>query len=299
MTLSSWNDTAARKSILDFLEASGDAAGTNYIPPAERIATFDNDGTLWVEQPAPAQVGLLLGKLIERVKSDPSLAEQDPYKGIITQDPAFMTALAQQVPDAVLSFLGAVGKAWEGTSPEQYEAEVRTYLASSLHPRWNVPWTDLVYQPMLELFDLLRANDWRVYVCSGGGRDFMRVFSEDALGVLQENVIGTSPEHAFENGKLVRRNELRGTVTLGPGKPEAIFARTGRLPRFAAGNGDVDLEMLEVADFGLVVVHDDEEREYATSAAAEKLLEAGERNGWTMVSMKNDWSTVFKGVVER
>ncbi len=198
----------------------------------------------------------------------------------------------------MLSFLGAVGKAWEGTSPDEYEAEVRAYLAASLHPRWSRPWTDLVYQPMLELFDLLRANDWRVYVCSGGGRDFMRVFSEDALGVLQENVIGTSPEHAYENGKLVRRNELHGDVTLGPGKPEAIFARTGRLPRFAAGNGDVDLEMLEVADFSLVVVHDDEEREYATCAAAEKLLEAGERNGWTMVSMKNAWSTVFKGGIE-
>jgi phosphoserine phosphatase len=298
MTLSSWNDTPARQAILDFLEASSDAADPGYIPPNDRIAAFDNDGTLWVEQPAPAQVGLLLGKLMDRVKSDPSLAEQDPYKGIITKDQAFMTALAQQVPEAVLSFLDAVGKAWEGTSPEEYEAEVRAYLDASLHPRWKRPWTDLVYKPMLELFDLLRANDWRVYVCSGGGRDFMRVFAEDTLGVLQENVIGTSPAYAYEDGRLVRHNALHGNVTLGPGKPEAIYARTGRLPRFAAGNGDVDLEMLEVADFGLVVVHDDEEREFATTAAAEKLLEAGELNGWTMVSMKDDWNTVFKGGIE-
>jgi hypothetical protein len=231
-------------------------------------------------------------------KTDPSLASEDPYKAIIEKDPVFLGALAQQVPEAVIAFLGAVGKAWEGTSPAEYEAEVKAYLAVASHPRWERPWTDLVYQPMLELFDLLRANDWRVYVCSDGGCDFMRVFAEEAWGVLQENVIGSAPEYAYEDGRLVRHNELHGNVTLGPGKPEAIFARAGRLPRFAAGNGDVALEMLEVADFGLVIVHDDEEREYAYTAAAEKLLAAGERNGWTMASMKNDWDTVFKGGIE-
>jgi phosphoglycolate phosphatase-like HAD superfamily hydrolase len=293
MTLPSWNDTATKQAILDFLTKTSDENSPDYIPPADRIAAFDNDGTLWVEQPAPAQTGLLLGKLVEQVKADPSLATEEPYKGIVNQDPVFLQALAQQVPETVIAFLSGVGKAWEGTTPEVYDAEVRTFLATSMHPRYDLPWTDLIYQPMLELFDLLRENDWRVFVCSGGGRDFMRVFSEEALGIYRENIIGSAPEFAYEDGQLVRQNALHGNISLGPGKLEHIYARTGRTARFAGGNGDVDLEMLQEARFRLVVVHDDEEREYVVTAGAEKLLAAGEQGGWTMVSMKDDWKTVF------
>jgi len=294
MSLPSWNDTPNKKAILDFMTRSTDENSPDYIPPADRIAAFDNDGTLWVEQPAPAQTGLLIGKLVDQVKSNPSLAEEYPYKGIVTQDPAFMQALAQQVPEAVIGFLKGVGKAWEGTTPEAYEAEVQAYMAANLHPRYGVPWTDLVYQPMLELFDLLRENNWRVFVCSGGGRDFMRVFSEQAWGIYRENVIGSAPEFAYENGHLVRRNELHGNVALGPGKPEHIYARTGRTALLAGGNGDVDLEMLQEARFRLVIVHDDAKREYEVTSACEKLLAACEQGGWTMVSMKDDWKSVFK-----
>ena len=294
MTLESWNNTDSKQAIVDFLAAIGDENSPEYIPPAERIAAFDNDGTLWVEQPAPAQTGLLLGKLVEQVKADPSLADEDPYKGIITQDPAFLQGLAQQVPEVVLGFLKGVGKAWEGTTPEVYEAEVRAYLAASMHPRYGCPWTDLIYQPMLELFDLLKENDWRVFVCSGGGRDFMRVYSEEALGIYRENVIGSAPEFAYEDGRLLRKNELHGNISLGPGKLEHIHARTGRTALLAGGNGDVDLEMLQEARFRLVIVHDDAEREYVVTSACEKLIAAGEQGGWTMVSMKDDWKTVFK-----
>ena len=279
---------------MDFVTKTNDKNSQDYIPSADRIAAFYNDGTLWVEQPAPAQTGLLLGKLVEQVKADPSLAQEDPYKGIINQDPVFLQALAQQVPEAILAFLSGVGKAWEGTTPDAYEAEVRAFLAANKHPRYDRPWTDLVYQPMLELFDLLRENDWRVFVCSGGGRDFMRVFSEEALGIFRENVIGSAPEFAYVDGRLVRQNELHGNISLGPGKLEHIYARTGRTALFAGGNGDVDLEMLQEARFRLVIVHDDEEREYIVTAAAEKLLDAGEEGGWTMVSMKDDWKNIFK-----
>jgi phosphoserine phosphatase len=294
MALASWNDTKTKQAILDYLAAATDENGPDYVPPADRIAAFDNDGTLWVEQPAPAQTGLLIGKLVEQVKANPSLAAEDPYKGIVTQDPVFLQALAQQVPEAVIAFLKGVGKAWEGTTPDAYEAEVRAFLAASKHPRYGCPWTDLIYQPMLELFDLLKENDWRVFVCSGGGRDFMRVYSEEALGVYRENVIGSAPEFAYVDGQLVRQNELHGNISLGPGKLEHIHARTGRTALFAGGNGDVDLEMLQEARFRLVIVHDDAEREYVVTAAAEKLLAAGEQGGWTMVSMKDDWKTVFK-----
>ena len=294
MSLPSWNDTPTKRAILEFVAAASTEGGPDYIPPADRIAAFDNDGTLWVEQPVPAQAPMLIGKLVEQVKADPSLAAEDPYKSLVAQDPEFLRGLAQQIPEVVLAFLKGVGKAWEGATPEEYDAEVRAYLAASMHPRYGCPWTDLIYLPMLELFDLLRANDWRVFVCSGGGRDFMRVFSEEALGVYRENVIGSAPEWGYEDGRLVRKNELHGNISLGPGKLEHIYARTGRTAPFAGGNGDVDLEMLQEARFRLVVVHDDEEREYVVTAAAEKLLAAGEEGGWTMVSMKDDWKTVFK-----
>jgi phosphoserine phosphatase len=294
MALESWNNTKTKQAILDYVAAAADESSPDYVPPAERIAAFDNDGTLWVEQPAPAQTEMLISKLVEQVRANPALATEDPYKGIITKDPVFLQGLAEQVPEAVIAFLKGVGKAWEGTTPEAYDEEVRAYLAATKHPRYGGPWTDLIYQPMLELFDFLRENDWRVFVCSGGGRDFMRVFSEEALGVYRENVIGSAPEFAYVDGQLLRQNALHGNISLGPGKLEHIHARTGRTALFAGGNGDVDLEMLQEARFRLVIVHDDAEREYVVTAAAEKLLAAGEQGGWTMVSMKNDWKTIFK-----
>ena len=293
MTLPSWNDTPTKQAILDFVAKASTEGGPDYIPPAERIAAFDNDGTLWVEQPAPAQTELLINKLVEQVEANPALAAEDPYKGIMTKDPVFLQGLAQQVPEAVIAFLSGVGKAWEGTTPDAYEAEVRAYLSTTMHPRWNRPWTDLIYQPMLELFDFLQENDWRVFVCSGGGRDFMRVYAEEVLGVYRENIIGSAPEFAYVDGQLLRQNKLHGNISLGSGKLEHIYARTGRTALLAGGNGDVDLEMLQAARFRLVVVHDDEEREFVVTAAAEKLLAAGEQDGWTMVSMKDDWKTVF------
>jgi len=294
VALPSWNDTQTKQIILDFVAETSDENSPDYIPPAERIAAFDNDGTLWVEQPAPAQTGFLIGKLVEQVKADPSLAEEEPYKGIVTQDPDFMQALAQQVPEAVIAFLSGIGKAWEGTTPEAYEIEVQAFLSATNHPRYNRPWTDLVYQPMLELFELLRENTWRLFVCSGGGRDFMRVYAEEVLGLYRENIIGSAPEFAYQDGQLLRQNALHGNISLGPGKLEHVYARTGRTALIAGGNGDVDLEMLQEARFRLVIVHDDEEREYVITAAAEKLLAAGEKGGWTMISMKDDWKTIFK-----
>jgi len=294
VALPSWNDTQTKQIILDFVAETSDENSPDYIPPAERIAAFDNDGTLWVEQPAPAQTGFLIGKLVEQVKADPLLAEEEPYKGIVTQDPDFMQALAQQVPEAVIAFLSGIGKAWEGTTPEAYEIEVQAFLSATNHPRYNRPWTDLVYQPMLELFDLLRENAWRLFVCSGGGRDFMRVYAEEVLGLYRENIIGSAPEFAYQDGQLLRQNALHGNISLGPGKLEHVYARTGRTALIAGGNGDVDLEMLQEARFRLVIVHDDEEREYVITAAAEKLLAAGEKGGWTMISMKDDWKTIFK-----
>jgi phosphoglycolate phosphatase-like HAD superfamily hydrolase len=294
MYLSSWKETTTKQAILDFLARAGDENSPDYIPSADRIAAFDNDGTLWVEQPMPAQTDFLLGKLAKQVRVNPALAAEEPYKSIVNRDPAFLQALSQQSPDAGITFLKAVGSAWKGTSPEAYEAEAQAFLAALKHPRYGCLWIELIYQPMIELFDLLRTNAWRVFVCSGGGRDFMRVFSEKAWGILREDVIGSAPQYVYENGRLVRSNAMLGNVALGPGKVEHIYDRTGRMALFAGGNADVDLEMLQAARFRLVVVHDDAEREYATTAAAEKLLTAGQQGGWVMVSMKKDWKTIYK-----
>jgi phosphoglycolate phosphatase-like HAD superfamily hydrolase len=257
------------------------------------VAAFDNDGTLWVEQPMPAQAPFLLNKLVEQVRADPSLGAAEPYRSIVNRDPEFLAGLARQDPDAVLLFLSGVGRAWAGVSPEAYEEEVREFVASYRDERFGKRCTELVYQPMLELLDLLRDHDWRLFVCSGGGRDFMRVIAEETWGILRENVIGSAPEWTYRDERLVRENAMRGELALGPGKPSHLFARTGRLPRFAAGNGDVDIEMLEVADLALVIVHDDPDREHAYTAGAERILELGAQRGWTMASIRSDWNTVF------
>mgnify|MGYP001813676165 FL=1 len=291
--LHSWADGQVRDSIIDFVAASSTVGSSGFIAPVDRVAAFDNDGTLWVEQPMPVQAPFLLGKLVAEVEADPSLAEVEPYRSIVSRDPAFAAGLATQDPAVVTVFLQGVGRAFAGTTPEEYEAEVRAFLATYRDERLGRLATELVYQPMLELFDLLRAHDWRVYVCSGGGRDFMRVISEEVLGVLQENVIGSAPEWVYRDGRLIRENALRGELALGPGKPSHLFARTGRLPRFAAGNGDVDIEMLEVADYALVIVHDDDEREYAYSAGAERLYDVAAVHAWQRVSMRGDWMTIF------
>mgnify|MGYP001825613096 CR=1 FL=1 len=291
--LPSWNDGTVKRAIVDFVEQSSSEGGPGFGAPADRVAAFDNDGTLWVEHPMPPQAPFLLEQLIARVQADPALAEVEPYRSIIERDPVFLGALARQEPDAVTTFLSGIGAAFEGMTPEAYESEVRDFIDRYRDERFGRRCTELVYQPMLELFDLLRAHEWRVYVCSGGGRDFMRVIAEGTWGVLQENVIGSAPEWSYRDGRLERDNEMRGDLALGPGKPSHLFARTGRLPKFAAGNGDVDIEMLEVADFALVIVHDDAEREYATTSGAERILDVAAAKDWQMVSMKNDWNHIY------
>lgn len=192
-----------------------------------------------------------------------------------------------------MSLEKALAANWHGTKPSEFDAEVLRYLEGTKSEKFDKPYTELVYKPMLELFDLLRANEFRVFVCSGGGRDFMRVIAESAWGINKEDVIGTAPQYEYKDGELRRTDEVLGGIALGPGKPEHIFATAGRLPTFAGGNADVDIEMLESAKFSILVVHDDDEREFAYTAAAEKSVAAAEQQDWTLVSVKNDWKMVF------
>ncbi|MFJ7298979.1 HAD family hydrolase [Streptomyces sp. NPDC099088] len=267
--------------------------GPAFVEPADRIATFDNDGTLWVEQPLPPQFDFVFRTWAQEVKDDPSLASQQPYKALIEKDPDFFAGLGSQDPKVVETLLEAFTRSWAGTTPEEFDAQVREWTGTAKHPKLDVPYRELVYRPMLELFELLQANGFRVFVCSGGGRDFMRVLAEDTWGIPKENVIGSAAAYTYADGKLVRSRELLGSLDLGSGKPEHIFAHTGRLPVFAGGNADVDIEMLQSARFALLVNHDDDEREFSYTRGAEASLAKAAESGWAVVSMKNDWATVF------
>jgi phosphoglycolate phosphatase-like HAD superfamily hydrolase len=290
--LASWREGPAREAIIDFVTLAT-TQGSGFVPLADRIATFDNDGTLWVEQPLPPQFDFVFRTWAEEIKVDPSMAEKQPYKAIIARDPAFFAALGVQDPEVVGTLLAAFSRTWKGTTPEQFDAQVRDWLTTVKQPKLGVPYIELVYKPMLELLDYLRAHEFRVFVVSGGGRDFMRVFAEDAWGIFKENVIGTAAEYSYADGKIVRGEHAVGGLDVRAGKPEHIFAATGRLPVFGGGNADVDIEMLEAAKFSVLVKHDDDEREFAYTSGAEASLAKAKELGWTVVSMKNDWATVF------
>jgi phosphoglycolate phosphatase-like HAD superfamily hydrolase len=292
-SLDSWVDGPVKQAILDFV-AAATTEGPGFVPVADRIAAFDNDGTLWVEQPLPPQFDFVFRLWAEEIKAEPALAEQQPYKGIFTQDPEFFAGIAAQDPEVVGTLLKAFSRTWAGTTPADFDAQVREWLTTVKQPKLGVPYIELVYQPMLELLALLTAHEFRVFVCSGGGRDFMRVFAEDAWGIYKENVIGTAAEYSFVDGQIIRGEHALGGFDVGAGKPEHIFAQTGRLPIFAGGNADVDIEMLQSARFALLVNHDDEDREFLYTHGAERSLEEAEKLGWTVASMKNDWTTVFK-----
>ncbi len=290
--LASWRDGAAKDAILDFVQRVT-TQGPDFVPPADRIASFDNDGTLWVEQPLPPQFDFVFRTWGEEVKADPSLAAVQPYKALIERDPVWLQGVATQDPETVRALLAAFSRSWAGTTPAEFEAQVRQWLTSVKQPKLGVLYQELVYLPMLELLDLLKANGFRVFVCSGGGRDFMRVFAEETWGIFKENVVGSAAAYTYADRQIVRGEEILGSLNLGPGKPEHIFAQTGRLPVFAGGNADVDIEMLESAKFGLLISHDDEDREFAYTASAEASVAKAAELGWTVVSMKNDWSTVY------
>ncbi|MEU8793738.1 HAD family hydrolase [Streptomyces sp. NPDC048643] len=292
MVLASWRDGGTKDAIVDFVRRAT-SEGPDFVPVADRIAAFDNDGTLWVEQPLPPQFDFVFRHWAEEVEADPSLAELQPYKALIEKDASFLRGVATQDPPVIESLLKAFSRSWAGTTPTEFDAQVRAWLATAEQPKLGALYKDLVYQPMLELFDLLRDHGFRIFVCSGGGRDFMRVFAEETWGIHKENVIGSAAEYTYADGTIVRGEKILGTLDLGPGKPEHIFAQTGRLPVFAGGNADVDIEMLGSARFALLVNHDDAEREFAYTASAEASLAKAEELGWTVVSMKDDWSTLY------
>jgi phosphoserine phosphatase len=286
--LPSWRDGMARSAILDFVR-SVTRPGAGFVPVEDRIATFDNDGTLWCEKPMYPQADFLLRRWAEMAKADPSKSKEQPWKAVVESDQAWLARILNDLPDLIKG----VTAAYEGITTEAFERAVRGFFDSAQHPTFGVPYTKMGFRPMRELIDLLGANGFQVYICSAGGRDFVRVISQEMYGIPRERVIGSSTTLEYRQGDVYRTAGIEQPVDDGSGKPVHIWTRTGRKPLLAGGNADGDTAMLESARFGILVHHDDAEREFAYEAGAEKALTEAKDRGWVVVSMKVDFKKVF------
>ena len=286
--LPSWNDGPSKTAVLQFVR-SVTTPGASFVPPAERVATFDNDGTLWCERPLYVQADFIFRRFADMVREDPGIAKEQPYKAVVEGDRDWLMDVYAHVPELVKGATEAFG----GITTEAFDAAVRAFFSSARHPTLDVPYTQVAYRPMLELIGLLEANDFRVYICSAGGRDFVRAVCEEVYGLGRDRVIGSATTLEYRDGRLYRTNGVEQPIDDGPGKPVHIWTRTGRLPLLAGGNADGDVSMLECARFALLVHHDDAEREFAYDSGAEKALAAAAAHGWTVVSMREDFGSVF------
>ena len=303
--LQSWRDGDSKGAILAFVERVTSDGSAGFVPPAARIAVFDNDGTLWCERPTYPQAFVLLECLRAQAEAVPELAARPVVQALLKGDlRAAMAGGLEPLADVVL-------KTHAGVTAEEFTAATSAWFGRAAHPRFGVPFTHLAYRPMIELLDLLRAAGFRVFVVTGGGVEFVRAVSEQMYGIPPDDVVGTSVELDVERRDghmvLVRRAALRGRPNEGEPKPANIQAHIGLRPTFAAGNSAGDREMLEYATtgdhpgLGLVIDHDDDEREYAYAGAsftdphAEPIGETARRFGWTVVSMRRDWSEIFDG----
>jgi phosphoserine phosphatase len=286
--LDSWNDGEAKSRIVEFVR-NVTTPGDGFVPPAERIATFDNDGTLWCEKPNYVQAEFLMRRGGPQPGADPATqgaqAEEPSRSGRRKR----MADLLDRVPDLVSGVADAV----KGMTTEAFEDLVREFFDTATHPTLGVPYTHVAYRPMIELLELLKTNDFHVYICTAGGRDFVRVFSEEVYGIPRDHVIGSAGTLEYRDGDIYRKKGIELPIDEGPGKPVHIWKRTGRKPLFACGNADGDTEMLEIAKFPLLIRHDDAEREFAYDEKAEKVQAEANARRWTVVSMKEDFREVF------
>jgi len=304
--LPSWRDTPTRQAILDFIAAVTDENSPKYVPPAARIAAIDNDGTLWCEKPMYIQLDYLLRKLAVQAQEDPSLRTKQPWRAVWEKDYAWlggaMTKHYQGDDSDLNVLLGGILSLSAGKRAEAIEAEAQAFIESEHHPSLGRIYRDCIYQPMWELLRYLEANGFTNYVVSGAGRDFIRGFAHDLYGVPRERVIGSTVAYRYVEDEgtsdIVQRAEL-SVIDDGPGKPIQIWNVIGRRPILTAGNSNGDLPMMNFTGgpslpaLRLLVLHDDAEREFDYVAGAEQVLEKAKTNGWTIISMKNDFEVIF------
>jgi phosphoserine phosphatase len=304
--LPSWREGTSKQAILEFVERATTDGSPDLVPPPERVAVFDNDGTLWCEKPMPIQLDFILRRLAAMADQEPELRTRQPWQAAYTSDYGWLGQVVDrhyQGDDRELPVLAAgVLQAFAGITVEDFEAQADTFLRSTQHPTLGRGYLACSYRPMVELLGYLKANGFANYIASGGGRDFMRPISQEVYGVPRERVVGSSTSLAYEpdegGGRILRKPEL-DVLDDGPAKPVRIWSRVGRRPILAAGNSNGDLPMLAFAEqpgrpgLRLLVLHDDPAREFDYTTGAEQALEQAHTNGWTVVSVKDDWTTVF------
>jgi hypothetical protein len=300
--LPSWNDGLAKKAIVDFVAKVTKESSPDFVPVPERIATFDNDGTLWVEQPMYSQLFFALDRVKALAPNHPEWKDKEPFASLLKGD------LKRALAGGDRSLMEIVMVTHAGMSTAEFEQVVKDWLANAKHPRFKRPFTECVYQPMLDLLVYLRANGFKTFIVSGGGVEFMRPWTEKIYGIPPEQVVGSSIKTKYEirEGKpaLVRLPAI-DFIDDKTGKPVGINSHIGRRPIAAFGNSDGDREMLEWTQAGagarlmMLVHHDDAVREYAygpdskIGTFSNSLLAEANKNGWTVVSMRNDWKTIF------
>ena len=306
--LPSWNDGPAKKAIADFVRATTDKSSPKFVPPPERIATFDQDGTLWAEHPIYSQVMYCLDRVPAVAAAKPELKDVEPFKTVLSGDREAIAklTLADLEKIAVVTLTGM--------TTEQFQAEVKKWIATAKDPRWKRPFTQLTYQPMQEVLRYLRANGYKTYIVTGGGQDFVRVYSENVYGIPSEQVVGSALGTTYsydKDGKPVLTKEPKLLLNDdNAGKPEGIHLMIGRRPYAAFGNSTGDRQMLEYTKAGngarlaMLVLHDDATREYAYGPAlglpatkvgtfTQELYDEAKKDGWTVISIKNDWKRIF------
>jgi phosphoglycolate phosphatase-like HAD superfamily hydrolase len=300
--LPSWNEGKAKQAILDFVGKVTRDGGPDFVPPEQRIATFDNDGTLWAEQPVYFQLQFALDEVKRLAAEKPELKDKEPYRSVLARD---VTGLAANGGKGLQQVMAATHA---GMTTDAFAAQVRNWLDTARHPTKQRPYTEMVYQPQIELLAYLRSQGFKTFIVSGGGVEFMRTFAEKAYGIPPEQVVGSSGSVTFRLGADGKPELLKTAkvefVDDGPGKPVGINRFIGRRPILAFGNSDGDLQMLQYAAAGsgarlaLIVHHTDAEREWAYDRKSpvgklDKALDEGKTKGWIIVDMKADWKTVF------
>jgi len=301
--LPSWNDGSAKKAIIEFVQATTDKSNPKFVAPEARIATFDQDGTTWVEQPMYTQVMYCLERVPVLAKEKPELKEVEPFKTVLSGNREAMAKLSMKDLEKILA------ATLTGMTVDEFNAEVKKWLETAKDPRWKRPYTELVYQPMLEVMKLFRANGYKTYFVTGGGQDFVRVYSEQVYGVPPEQVVGSmgGTKYGYDkSGKPMLTKEPKLLLNDDKaGKPEGIHLMIGRRPYAAFGNSIGDKQMLEYTQAGgggrlmMLVHHDDGKREYAygpkskVGTFTDALMAEAKKNGWVVISMKNDWKRIF------
>jgi phosphoserine phosphatase len=299
--LPSWNDGPAKKSIIEFVQAVTDQTSKDFVKPAERIAVFDNDGTLWSEQPAYFELLFAFDEVKRTAAQHPEWKTTQPFKAVLEND---HKALAASGMDGLLKIVGATHT---GMTTEAFDDYAKTWLSQARHPKTGKPYTEMIFQPMLEMLDYLRSQDFKTYIVSGGDTGFMRAFAEKVYGIPPEQVIGTTFITSFQykdgRASIVRTPKLAHNDD-GAGKPESIDAVIGRRPILAFGNSDGDLQMLQWTAAGSgkrlmgLVHHTDAKREWAYDRKSDigrldKALDEANSRGWTVVDMASEWCRIY------